>query len=63
MNVANAYFYVQVATWTCFMLAYTDYEELTSNDKVKIFDVANKFLPATVLIVSVLFFRCRFNGK
>ena len=63
MYMANAYFYVQVATWTGFMLAFADYEELEINDKVRIFDVANKLLPATVLIVSILLFRCRFNSK
>ena len=27
------------------------------------FDSANKLLPAIMLIISVLLFRCRFNGK
>ena len=29
LNTVNTYFFVQVATWACFMLAYSDYEDLT----------------------------------
>ena len=63
LNVSNAYFYIQITTWTCFMLAYTDLEDKERMFKVDSFDVANKFLPAILLIVSILFFRWRFNSK
>ena len=45
------------------MLAYTNYEDYESMYKVESFDAANKFLPAIVLIISVLLFRCKLNGK
>ena len=45
------------------MVVYSNYEDRTSNDKVKTFDSVNKFLPAFLLIISVLLFRCRLNGK
>ena len=32
-------------------------------NKVEKLDAANKFSPAIVLVISVLLFRCRFNGK
>ena len=63
LNVSNAYFYIQITTWTCFMLAYTDLEDKERMFKVESFDVANKFLPAILLIVSILLFRWRFNSK
>ena len=45
------------------MLAYSDFEDIESYDKVYNFDPANKLLPAILLIISVLLFRCRFNSK
>ena len=45
------------------MLAYTDYDDFENMQKVKTFDPANKLLPAIILIISVLLFRCRFNGE
>ena len=63
MNTANAYFFIQVATWTGCMLAYTDYEVRPTFYRVYSFDAANKFLPVIVLIISILLFRRRFDGK
>ena len=45
------------------MLAYSDFDDYLIQNKVMKFDPANKLLPAIVLIISVLLFRCRFNGK
>ena len=63
LYAVNAYFFAQLATWTCFMLAYSDYGDRASFDKVYNFDPANKLLPAILLIISVMLFRCRFNSK
>ena len=63
INGANAYFFIQVGAWACFMFAYTDYEDSAGTDKIKIFDAVNKLLPGIVLIISVLVLRSRFNGK
>ena len=59
----NAYFFVQVAAWAYFMIAYSDFEDFEILFKVISFDPANKLLPAIVLVISVLLFRCRFNSK
>ena len=45
------------------MLVYTFHEDGASLNKVIEYDPANKILPAILLIISVLLFRFRFNGK
>ena len=45
------------------MLVYTFHEDGASLNKVIEYDPANKILPAILLIISVLLFRLRFNGK
>ena len=45
------------------MLAYTDYEDKASMLNVGKFDAANKLLPAIVLIISILRFRCKLKSK
>ena len=59
MNAANSYFFVQITAWAFCMFSFTSYEDAASVHKVQQFDVANKILPATVLIVTVLLFRYR----
>lgn len=63
LNAANTYFFLQAATWAGFMFAYRSYEDRQIMFKVNKFDIVNIFLPAIVLIISVLLFRCRFNSK
>jgi hypothetical protein len=63
LNLVNSYFFGQVAIWAGFMLAYIRYEDRVSMFKVQTFDAANKFLPAILLILSVVLFRNQFNGK
>ena len=63
MYSANTYFFVQVVTWAGFMLAFTDYEDKKRYAKVLDYDAVNKLVPAIILIISVLLFRCRFKSK
>ena len=63
MNGVNAYFFAQVTTWAFFMFANRREEDQTIMNKLFICDAANKILPAIVLILSVLFFRWRFNSQ
>ena len=63
MNAVNAYFFVQLATWASFMLAYSRLKDIKSNKLVFSFDAANKLLPAILLIISILLFRFKFNSK
>ena len=45
------------------MFTYRKYEDKTIMSKVWNFDAINKFVPAILLIISVLFFRIKFNSK
>ena len=63
MNAVNAYFFVQVATWATLMLAYSRFKDIRTNKLVFSFDAVNKFLPAILLIISILLFRSKFNSK
>ena len=63
MNAANAYFFIQETAWVCCMLAYIREEDKEILHKVMNYDGANKLLPAIVLIVSIVLFRCEFNSK
>ena len=63
MIAANTYFFAQVGIWASFMLLNAGLEDRKSMNKVEKLDTANKFSPAIVLVISVLLFRCRFNGK
>jgi len=55
---ANAYFYVQVATWASFMFVYRRFEDIQGFLRVVNFDAANKLLPAILLVFTILLFRC-----
>jgi len=45
------------------MFAYTDIEDKALFYQVQNFDAANKLLPAILLMVSIVFFRCKFNNN
>ena len=62
MYAANAYFYVQIAVWASFMLANTAYENKLRYYKVYSLDFLNKLLPASLLVISILLFRIKFNS-
>ena len=63
MYTANAYFLTQVTIWACCMFAYSRQEDIEIMRKVFKFDAVNKLIPAILLIITVLLFRCRFNSK
>ena len=63
MNAANAYFIIQVTAWACCMFTYRREEDWAILNTVRDYDGANKLLPAIVLIVSIVLFRCKFNSK
>lgn len=44
------------------MLANTDYQDRVSYYKVYSFDAVNKLLPASLLVISIVLFRCKFNS-
>ena len=63
MNAANVFYYAQLATWAGFMLAYTDFEDGAKYAKVRIYDAVNKLVPAILLIISIVLFRCKLKNQ
>ena len=59
----NVYFYAQLAAWAGCAFAYSRDATKTKMKIVNYIDAVNKIMPATVLIISVLVLRCRFNGR
>jgi hypothetical protein len=61
IKAANTYFYLQVAIWESFILVFKDYADRENYLRVQNYDALNKLMPAVLLIVTILLFRCQVN--